>query len=197
MAAAGLHVAASGAHLRESLLFAGFFAAATVWQVGVAVAFVRRPGRGQFLRAAGGNALLIGLWAISRTTGLPFGPSAGSPEATGAIDLLATLLEAGIVVGSLVLLSRPDAVPASRAVVAGSAMRTAIMLSVATSAALVVGSHGEEAFRAVHGHALHLALIGAAAVLFSLHLLLHVWVNGPLRFAWRLGPVEDPGSAGR
>jgi hypothetical protein len=35
-----------------------------------------------------GNALLIAVWAISRTVGVPFGAEPWSPEAVGVADLL-------------------------------------------------------------------------------------------------------------
>lgn len=39
------------------------------------------------------NLLTVAVWAVSRTTGLPFGPSAGQPEPLGRGDSIATILE--------------------------------------------------------------------------------------------------------
>ena len=55
-----------------------------------------------------GNVLVMALYAVTRTTGVPwFGPAAGQVEAVAPIDLLSKLLEAGTVAG-LFLLLRAD-----------------------------------------------------------------------------------------
>lgn len=43
------------------------------------------------------KVITVGIWIWSRTAGLPIGPEAGEPEAIGADDLLATVLEALLV----------------------------------------------------------------------------------------------------
>ncbi|HUR24616.1 MAG TPA: hypothetical protein VM327_01205 [Candidatus Thermoplasmatota archaeon] len=56
-----------------------------------------------------GNLLIMGLYLVSRTTGVPwFGPEAGEVEAVAPIDLLSKGLEAATIVG-LYLLLRNDA----------------------------------------------------------------------------------------
>ncbi|MGQ0669257.1 MAG: hypothetical protein ACT4PO_06255, partial [Actinomycetota bacterium] len=53
-----------------------------------------------------GNAGIVVLWVVSRTTGLPIGPEPGSPEAAGVLDLVATAYEALSAVGLLLLMTR-------------------------------------------------------------------------------------------
>lgn len=85
----------------QSWLPAGlFFASVAVFQVIWAVAAWTRPG-GPLLGAGilvnGGCAAL---WVWSRTTGVPFGPHAGTPEAIAAADICALLLQCYAVMGA-------------------------------------------------------------------------------------------------
>jgi len=86
-AAAGIHFAVAPEHFQEWWGFGTFFVASGVAQLTWAVA-PRNVAIG-----IAGNAALIALWAISRTTGLPFGPDAGTPEAVGPVDLASIALE--------------------------------------------------------------------------------------------------------
>jgi hypothetical protein len=56
----------------------------------------RRP-----LLVSGGavNLIVIGVWVVSRSVGVPFGPHAGEAEDPGFLDGLATSLEALLVLG--------------------------------------------------------------------------------------------------
>ena len=47
------------------------------------------------------------LWAWSRSTGLPFGPEPGEPEAIGLADVAACLLEVVTLALAVALLRRP------------------------------------------------------------------------------------------
>lgn len=101
LAAGVVHVFAIPAHWGEWPLAGAFFAATAGFQLlwGV-LAF---PIGKVFLRVAGilANLGFLGLWAVSRVWGVPFGPHAGVPEAFGAADLIAAALETAIVVGLL------------------------------------------------------------------------------------------------
>lgn len=35
--------------------------------------------------------MIVGIWLVSRTAGLPLGPDAGEPEPIGLVDLVATI----------------------------------------------------------------------------------------------------------
>ncbi|MDX6481289.1 MAG: hypothetical protein QOG85_1799 [Gaiellaceae bacterium] len=91
-ASAGIHFAVAPEHFHEWWGFGTFFVACGVAQL-VWAAFPSSAVIG-----IGGNAALIALWAFSRTTGLPFGPEAGMPEAMGPLDVASVLLEGAAVV---------------------------------------------------------------------------------------------------
>lgn len=101
LAAGVVHVFATPAHWEEWPLAGAFFAATAGFQLlwGLLVF----PLGNAFLRVAGilANLGFLGLWAVSRVWGVPFGPHAGVPEVFGAADLIAAAMEVAIVVGLL------------------------------------------------------------------------------------------------
>jgi hypothetical protein len=103
--AAIIHFAVLGEHIREYWAFGAFFATAGVCQMLWALLVVRWPGPPLLLAGALGNTLIVALWLISRTGGVPIGPDAGSPEAIGFPDLLATAYELVVVAGCVGLLT--------------------------------------------------------------------------------------------
>lgn len=84
-AAAGVHAAVGPAHFREQAILGVFFAVTTMTQMTWAVLVVVRPSPQLLTLGMLGNAALIGLWAITRTVGLP-GILPG-PEEVGSWDL--------------------------------------------------------------------------------------------------------------
>jgi hypothetical protein len=106
-AAATIHFAVLGPHLRESWLLGAFFAALAIAQLAWALLVAMRPSRPVYVLGLFGNALVILVWIVSRTVGVPLGAEAGEPEPVGFADALSTAYEALIVVGSAVALSRP------------------------------------------------------------------------------------------
>ena len=91
-AAAGIHFAVAPEHFAEWWGFGAFFVVSGTAQL----AWALFPSKAWI--GIGGNALFIALWSLSRTTGLPFGPDAGTPEALGSIDVVSVLLELTAVV---------------------------------------------------------------------------------------------------
>ena len=53
------------------------------------------------LAIAAGNAVIVAVWLLSRTTGLPFGASSTNPQDVGLADGLATALEVVLIAGCL------------------------------------------------------------------------------------------------
>lgn len=102
--AAAIHFAVIDQHVAEYWLFGAFFVAVALAQLGWVVAVVSNPIRTVYVVGAVGNALIAVTWVISRTTGLPFGPGAGEPEPVGVADVVSTVLELAVVVGTLLLL---------------------------------------------------------------------------------------------
>ena len=114
MAAAAIHFAVMGEHFAEYLAFGVFFSVVAWLQALWAVGVIVRPSRGLLLIGLAGNALVILVWLISRTTGLPIGPEAGVPEPAAFVDVTSTNLEVAIVVGTVMLLLRGRPTPSVR-----------------------------------------------------------------------------------
>ena len=114
IAAAAIHFAVMGEHFAEYMAFGVFFSVVAwsqaVWAVGVIV----RPSRGLLLVGLVGNSLVILVWLISRTTGLPIGPEPGAPEPAAFVDVFSTILEVAIVAGTAMLVLRRRPTPSMR-----------------------------------------------------------------------------------
>lgn len=93
---------------REWVLYGVFFTILAPAQAIWGVLVVRRPEDRRLLAAGGAVNLAVAcVWMISRTTGIPVGPTPWRPEAIGWHDVMATLNElamAVIVVGMLGML---------------------------------------------------------------------------------------------
>jgi hypothetical protein len=95
--AALIHAGVCPQHLREGLLYGQFFAATAVAQLSWAGLVILRSRRWLFAAGLAGNLAIIGLWAITRSIGIPFGPHAGQIETVGDLDVITITLEAAIV----------------------------------------------------------------------------------------------------
>jgi hypothetical protein len=101
--AAVIHATVCPEHFREAIVFGVFFAVAAALQAAWTVLLWHRPTRRLLQSGAIGNAAVIMLWVLSRTSGLPIGPERWHPEAITTADILATVLEL-IVVGATTVL---------------------------------------------------------------------------------------------
>ncbi|WP_327091412.1 hypothetical protein OIE66_12425 [Nonomuraea sp. NBC_01738] len=103
--AGAVHFAVMGEHFALDWTHGVFFAAVgwaqLVWAAGMLVA----PGKRLALAGVAGNALVVVVWGVSRTVGVP----PGTVEAAAAPDILATVLEVALVCGALILLERGGA----------------------------------------------------------------------------------------
>jgi FtsP/CotA-like multicopper oxidase with cupredoxin domain len=88
-----IHLGVAPEHLREWLPFGVFFLAIGSIQIVLAVNLLAKPTRRLALNIAIQNVFLLGLWIVSRTLGLPFGPTPGQPEEIALTDVLCALLE--------------------------------------------------------------------------------------------------------
>jgi len=106
LGAAAIHLVVAPPHLHEYLPFGVFFLVVGCAQVICAIQLAVRPTRRLALLLAAGSAALVGLWFVSRTVGLPIGPTPGRPEEIGLTDVICNLLEILSVVLLLVLAAR-------------------------------------------------------------------------------------------
>jgi hypothetical protein len=102
-----IHSVVTADHFDYYWLFGVFFAVVTLAQACWAALIYRQPLNERLLRwGAVGNALLIVVWAVSRTVGVPLGPQPWQPEPVASIDVLSTLDElAAVVLVTLALAS--------------------------------------------------------------------------------------------
>jgi FtsP/CotA-like multicopper oxidase with cupredoxin domain len=92
LGAALIHLAVAPDHLQEYLPYGVFFLVVGLAQAALAFAMLLRPGRRVFIGAALVASGSVIIWAISRTIGLPFGPSE-KLENVQFVDPLTTLLQ--------------------------------------------------------------------------------------------------------
>jgi hypothetical protein len=103
LGAAAIHFGVLGSHYEEWWGYGVFFAAVASAQAVWALLVVRSPGRWVYWADAAGNAAVIAVWAVTRTAGIPFGPSSGEVEDMGFIDVLTTGFQALIIVACLAI----------------------------------------------------------------------------------------------
>jgi hypothetical protein len=144
--AAAIHFAVIGEHFAEYPPYGVAFAALAWFQVGWAFAWVLGRRFPLALTAIAINAGALVVWAASRTVGLPVGPEPGELEPVGALDVLAGVLEAGLIAllaWDLRVRSRrfrPALSAGAATVVVGSVVFAVV---VATSAAFASSGTGE------------------------------------------------------
>ena len=95
-AAAGsalVHFAVAPEHFAEWWGFGLFFVLCAEVQLGWALLLGRIRTNRMLAVGIGGSLSLVAVWALSRTTGLPFGPEPGVPEEIGVPDVVSVVLE--------------------------------------------------------------------------------------------------------
>jgi hypothetical protein len=112
--AAVIHFAVVAEHFDEWWLTGTFFLALGVFQLVWALLVLHAPSPPLYLVGAAANALVVVLWIVSRTSGVPVGPEAGEAEAVALPDSLATAFEIVLVAILLLLLSGRTTAPTSR-----------------------------------------------------------------------------------
>jgi hypothetical protein len=111
---AGLtHYAATGTHLPGETTAAVLFTVIGGFQI-VWPALLGSIGlRPAALTGIAVNAVAVTVWALSRTTGLPFGHHAGTAQQVGLLDAAAVLAELVVVAAAVVTLRRTNPRPAT------------------------------------------------------------------------------------
>jgi hypothetical protein len=105
--AGAVHIAFAPAHIQEWLPLGVGFLLAGVVQVLWGVHISRNESSRALLFGAAFSALFVGVYVMSRTTGLPLGPEAFEPEGLGAADILCCTLEVLVIPVALLLRGRP------------------------------------------------------------------------------------------
>jgi hypothetical protein len=153
-----IHLAAVGEHGAEWWLYGVFFMVLAVVQIAWAVQAMdtHHPLPVPSLYAMG-NAAVVGLWFVSRTTGLPVGPERWAAETVGTADLLSTALEVVVVV-LLVLTLRRHQDQESRSLTKPQRRMVAVgAVAVAAVTGVAVAANPPSILHPSHGHGVHSA----------------------------------------
>jgi hypothetical protein len=92
--AALIHAFVIPAHFHAFVLYGVFFTVLALAQVACAGWIARHPSRRFVLAVAISSACVVVLWIVSRTTGLPVGPTPWHREGFGAADEISSAVEA-------------------------------------------------------------------------------------------------------
>lgn len=129
-----IHAAVFPHHLQERAVVGVFFAVTAVAQIAWAVLVTRSASNRLLYAGAAGSVLLIGLWALARTVGLPAGLADGH-DGVGPWDLTAKAWELVVLAGCLALLRRP---PGDRLTPLASVGRRAWLFAAASTVTLTL-----------------------------------------------------------
>lgn len=106
--AGAVHFAMAPSHMASSAVEGIGFAGVAWVQLVTAVLLVTRPSRGLLRFTMVSTAAFVGVWAVSRTWGLPVGDHAGHPHDAAFVDLVTVGLELALLVLAGLWLSRPE-----------------------------------------------------------------------------------------
>jgi hypothetical protein len=115
LGAAVIHAKVTPEHFEEWVAAGVFFVVITVVQAGLALGLLLSRRRVLYFPALVVSAAAVLVWVVSRTTGLPFGPDAGTPEEVGRPDTVATIFEVATVAVTLPLLTLGPPIATGRA----------------------------------------------------------------------------------
>ena len=134
--AALIHAVVVPEHWTEYRPYGICFAVLAAAQAAWSIALFRRPARHVLRAGAALSAGVIVVWALSRTTGLPVGPSPWTAEPVGRLDLAATLVELAIVAAGTAFWRRWPEID-----ITPSALRAGSAVLVTAGVALTLGGH--------------------------------------------------------
>lgn len=152
-----IHLVFGPEHIEEYRPLGIGFLAAGVLQIVWAGAMAAGGSRRLLQIGGWGSLAFVGVYLMSRTTGLPLGPEAFEPEAFGAADLLCCALEVPVVMAAFLLARRPDALRRPVGVRLGAVLAGVVVLigsatSVAVAAPVHEHHHGCAAEPVLTGH---------------------------------------------
>lgn len=105
MVAGLVHLWMMPGHFGDWWAYGTFYLGAALMQGLFAVALLRWPAQRLAFLGVWINLGIVLVYMLSRTSGIPFGPHAGVAEAAGALDMVATASEVGVIVLLVSLLS--------------------------------------------------------------------------------------------
>lgn len=143
VAAGVIHAVAMVDHFDHYWLYGVVFLVITYAQILWAIWVYRHPqDRRALVVGAVGSLVVVALWVVSRTAGVPLGPDTWDPERIGAMDVIATLDEI-VLAGLIVALVAPEGRLGARLsrLAGGQAVRITTMLCSASLFSLLLGSH--------------------------------------------------------
>ena len=152
VAAGAIHLVMVGAHAEASTLDGLQFALAGWFQVILAFWLFTKPGKLPLVLNLVVNLGLIAAWAVSRTTGLPWGAHAGVAEEVGRVDLLCVGVEVGLVVLSAALLYRPQLAFTARGPLVGVMAAVPLIAVMGLTTAALASGEAAEHGGAGHSH---------------------------------------------
>lgn len=135
--AAAVHYVVMPTHFAEAALYGTFFLLAATAQLGYAVLLLLRPSRPLLVVGVAGNLAMVSLWLFTRVVTIPVGPAAGSTEAFGGLDVLASTFELIFVVaGVIALAARAALTPVTwrRALIQPTTVLLGLLTAVAVTA---------------------------------------------------------------
>jgi len=100
-----VHFALAAPHFGEATALGAGFLLAGWAQIGLAVAVVLRPSRAVLSAIIVVSAACIAAWAVSRTSGLPFGAGAGHSENVTVVDGMTVAMEGAAIALTALLFS--------------------------------------------------------------------------------------------
>ena len=135
LGAAAIHLIHAPIHFEDAALYGWFFLLTGSVQLGAGLVLLKPRSRAFYLAAASFSLSIIGLWAITRTAGIPVGLRAGIVEPAGAPDLAAAALE---LLTAALLLGLASARILTAPMVTARAAAAAVLAVTAATAGLVV-----------------------------------------------------------
>jgi hypothetical protein len=96
-----VHAVVAPGHFQEDARFGALFLALSVFQLALAVLLLRQPSAAVWTLGASVNLVVLAVWLVSRTAGLPFGPHPGIAESVGLLDAMSGVYELVVVAGCL------------------------------------------------------------------------------------------------
>lgn len=111
LGAAAIHLLETADHFDIDPWYGWVFISIGVGQAASALMILVRRGRRLFLLTAIGNLLVVGIWILTRTFGVPFGEARGIRSTVEVADGAATLLEIASIVVLCYLMIQPGGGP--------------------------------------------------------------------------------------